>query len=79
MSRRLDFPSWRCGHHLLFRRARRPNRRCPLEPTAECFPSIPDQLIAAAAELGALTVLHVDKDFDLIAEFTGQLVQRLDA
>ncbi len=40
-------------------------------------PSIPDLLIAAAAELGGLTVLHVDKDFDLIAEFTGQPVERL--
>lgn len=40
-------------------------------------PSIPDLLIAAAAELSALTVLHVDKDFDLIAEVTGQPVERL--
>jgi predicted nucleic acid-binding protein len=30
-------------------------------------PSIPDLLIAAAAELAGLTVLHLDKDFDLIA------------
>jgi predicted nucleic acid-binding protein len=41
-------------------------------------PSVPDLLIAAAAELSGLTVLHVDKDFDLIAEITGQIVQRLD-
>lgn len=40
-------------------------------------PSIPDLLIAAAAELGDLTVLHVDKDFELIAEITGQPVERL--
>lgn len=40
-------------------------------------PSIPDLLIAAAAELGGLTVLHVDKDFDLIAGLTGQPVERL--
>jgi predicted nucleic acid-binding protein len=40
-------------------------------------PSIPDLLIAATAELGGLTVLHVDKDFDLIAAVTGQLVERL--
>jgi predicted nucleic acid-binding protein len=40
-------------------------------------PSIPDLLIAAAAERGRLTVLHVDKDFELIAEVTGQAVQRL--
>ena len=40
-------------------------------------PSIPDLLIAAAAELAGLTVLHVDKDFDLIASITGQPVERL--
>ena len=40
-------------------------------------PSIADLLIAATAELKNLTVLHVDKDFDLIAEFTGQSVERL--
>jgi predicted nucleic acid-binding protein len=42
-------------------------------------PSIPDLLIAATAELAALTVLHVDKDFDLIAKLTGQAVERLSA
>lgn len=40
-------------------------------------PSIPDLLIAAAAELNNLTVLHLDKDFDLIADITGQPVERL--
>jgi len=40
-------------------------------------PSIPDLLIAATAELAGLTVLHVDRDFDIIAEFTGQPVERL--
>lgn len=40
-------------------------------------PSIPDLLIAAAAELAQLTVLHVDKDYDLIAGITGQPVERL--
>lgn len=40
-------------------------------------PSIPDLLIAATAELSQLIVLHVDKDFDLIAELTGQPVERL--
>lgn len=40
-------------------------------------PSIPDLLIAAAAERGQLTVLHVDKDFELIAAVTGQAVERL--
>ena len=40
-------------------------------------PSIPDLLIAATAELAGLTVLHVDKDFELIAELTGQAAERL--
>ena len=39
--------------------------------------SIPDLLIAAAAERAQLTVLHVDKDFELIADITGQPVERL--
>lgn len=42
-------------------------------------PSIPDLLIAATAELAGLTVLHVDRDFDLIAELTGQPCERLRA
>jgi hypothetical protein len=42
-------------------------------------PSIPDLLIAATAELAGLTVLHLDKDFDLIAEITGQDRERLRA
>jgi predicted nucleic acid-binding protein len=41
-------------------------------------PSIPDLLIAATAELSGRTVLHLDEDFDLIAELTRQPVQRLD-
>jgi hypothetical protein len=40
-------------------------------------PSLPDLLIAATAELAGLTVLHLDKDFELIAEVTGQPVERL--
>ena len=40
-------------------------------------PSIPDLLVAATAELAGLTVLHVDKDFDLIARVTGQATERL--
>ena len=40
-------------------------------------PSIPDLLIAATAELAGLTVLHLDKDFDLIAKLTGQPCERL--
>ena len=42
-------------------------------------PSIPDLLIAATAELAGLTVLHLDKDFELIAELTGQASERLRA
>jgi len=40
-------------------------------------PAVPDLLIAAIAELADLTVLHLDQDFDLIAEVTGQPVERL--
>ena len=40
-------------------------------------PSIPDLLIAATAEIADLTVLHVDKDFELIATVTGQPLERL--
>lgn len=40
-------------------------------------PSIPDLIIAATAELAGLTVLHLDKDFDIIAQITGQLMERL--
>jgi predicted nucleic acid-binding protein len=40
-------------------------------------PSIPDLMIAATAELAGLTVLHLDKDFDVIAGITGQPLERL--
>ncbi|MGH9042915.1 MAG: PIN domain-containing protein [Acidimicrobiia bacterium] len=40
-------------------------------------PSVPDLLVAAAAELAQLTVLHLDKDFELIAGVTGQALERL--
>ena len=36
---------------------------------------LPDLLIAAAAEARQLTVLHYDRDFDKIAEVTGQPCQ----
>ncbi len=39
--------------------------------------AIPDLLIAASAELAQLTVLHVDKDYELIAAITSQVVERL--
>ena len=41
-------------------------------------PSIPDLLIAATAELAELTVLHFDKDFELIATLTGQPLEQLE-
>lgn len=40
-------------------------------------PSIPDLLIAAVAETSGLVVLHLDKDFEVIADLTGQRVERL--
>ena len=40
-------------------------------------PSIPDLLNAATAELAQLTVLHLDHDYELIADLTGQPVERL--
>lgn len=40
-------------------------------------PGIPDLLIAAVAERAGHTVLHVDKDFELIASLTGQPTERL--
>ncbi|MCU4187176.1 PIN domain nuclease [Acidiferrimicrobium sp. IK] len=39
--------------------------------------SIPALLIAATADLAQLTVLHDDKDFELIADVTGQPAERL--
>lgn len=40
-------------------------------------PSIQDLLIAATAELAGLTVLHLNKDFELIASVTGQPTERV--
>ena len=40
-------------------------------------PSIPDLLIAATGELAELTVLHLDKDLEMIAALTGQPHKRL--
>jgi predicted nucleic acid-binding protein len=40
-------------------------------------PAIPDLIIAATAEVAGLTVLHVDKDFEIIAQITGQPMERL--
>ncbi len=41
-------------------------------------PSVPDLLIAATAELADLTLLHLDKDFELIAALTDQPMDRLE-
>jgi predicted nucleic acid-binding protein len=41
-------------------------------------PSVPDLLLAATAEAVGLTVLHWDKDYELIAAVTGQPLCRLD-
>lgn len=40
-------------------------------------PGPADLLIAATAELQSLTILHVDRDFELIADVTGQPLERL--
>jgi predicted nucleic acid-binding protein len=40
-------------------------------------PAIPDLLVAATAELAGLVVLHDDNDFALIAELTGQPIERV--
>lgn len=39
--------------------------------------AIPDLLIAAAAELAEMPVLHYDRDFELIASVTGQPVRAI--
>jgi predicted nucleic acid-binding protein len=41
-------------------------------------PSIPDLIVAATAELAGLTVLHLDKDFEIVASITGQSLERLN-
>lgn len=41
-------------------------------------PSVPDLIVAATAETAGLIVLHHDKDFELIAEITGQATERVD-
>lgn len=42
-------------------------------------PVDPDLLIASTAELSGRTVLHLDEDFDRIAELTQQPTERLDS
>jgi len=41
-------------------------------------PSVPDLIVAATAELAGVPVLHLDKDFDVIADVTSQSVERLN-
>jgi predicted nucleic acid-binding protein len=41
-------------------------------------PSIPDLIIAATAEFAGLTVMHLDKDFEIIASITGQPLEQLE-
>ncbi|HEY2640538.1 MAG TPA: hypothetical protein VGI66_11735 [Streptosporangiaceae bacterium] len=36
---------------------------------------MPNLIVAATAELAALAVLHVDKDFEVIASITGQNIE----
>ncbi len=38
---------------------------------------VPDLIIASVAEFTGYTILHLDKDFELIAEVTGQPTERL--
>jgi len=42
-------------------------------------PSVADLIVAATAELAGLIVVHVDKDFEVIAEVTAQPIERLVA
>jgi len=41
-------------------------------------PSIPGLIITATAELTGLTVLHLDKDFEAIAQVTSKPVEPLN-
>ncbi len=40
-------------------------------------PSIPDLIVAAVAELAGLTVVHLHKDFELVAQLTRQPMERV--
>lgn len=57
-------------------------RKAPLSrmPVEYATPAIEDravEVLTLLAELAGLIVLHVDKDFELIAEITGQPLERL--
>lgn len=58
----------------VFARARDVQRQL-VERSLHRSVKIPDLILAAAAELNGLAVLHYDKDFDRIAEVTGQAVE----
>jgi predicted nucleic acid-binding protein len=49
-----------------------PNRAAFTGESASCL-----LVVAATAERAGLAVVHLDKDFDLIAEVTGQPTERL--
>ncbi len=49
-------------------------KMCPLRGRRA---RLPDLLIAATAEISGRIVLHVDKDFELIAQLTSQPIERL--
>ncbi|CAI8382011.1 MAG: Ribonuclease VapC2 [Cellulomonadaceae bacterium TMED98] len=52
-------------------------QRALLEVSEHRGVSIPDLLIAASAEIAHHTLLHVDRDFELIARHSGQPIERL--
>jgi predicted nucleic acid-binding protein len=41
------------------------------------IPSVADLIVAATAELAGLTVVHLHKEFETIAEVTAQPIERL--
>ena len=64
-------PVWRRAIDV-FERIRQHGPRCTTGRL-----QFPDLLIAAAAELAELPVLHYDRHFELIAEVTGQPVRAI--
>jgi hypothetical protein len=47
-------------------------------PGAKLCTRYEQEIFSRRAELAGFTVLHLDKDFDLIAEITGQPMERLN-
>lgn len=62
---KIDSPVWRRATDVFEELARR-------GPLHHRQVALPDLLVAAAAELAGLPVCHYDRDFELIAEVTGQ-------